>query len=489
MSELTVPRLLAHQQAVADAPHRNKLVRAGRRWGKSRLAFHCAIWGHGGGLGIGQGRTVIWLAPDYPQATTIWREEVEPRMRRVSAARINASEHTVQFGRDGPMLAVRSAEAIEGIRGMGKTLGGIVVDEAAHLDLEYALRNVLRPALLDNAGWLLMVSTPYAGSYFNQLCQEVLDGTRDDTWGHWHGTPFDNPKLNALEVRQLIAEYPPESPELKQEVYAELLLGGAGLAFPEWRTDLHVARVEPPAHAEWWGGLDWGYSAPGVFVLLAADGDRVQVRYAVEWREQTPYDVGFTIARRCREWPLRLPGFISADSACWAVTDGGPSIAEELQRGLRDGCPEAPIALVSAPKGAGSRLSGKMLIHQALRYASDTDGQVPAWGRPRLTVHPEARAVVQTLPALPRDTRKPEDVDTSANDHAYDALRYALMAREPEAAPPARDVPTDRHPGFTRSGKRRARDRTDENILREELEDLVHLGGAPGGRFGLREIP
>jgi len=486
VSALHVPRLLSHQQAVADAPERNKLIRAGRRWGKSRLAFHVAMVGHGGGDGIAQGRSVVWLAPDYPQTQTIWREEVEPRMRRVPQARINASEHTVQFGTNGPMLAVRSAQAIEGIRGMGKTLGGIVVDEAAHLDLEYALRNVLRPALLDNAGWLLLVSTPYAGSYFNQLCHEVLDGTRDASWAHWHGTPFDNAKLNRAEVQQLIAEYPAGSAELQQEVFAELLQGGAGLAFAEWRSDVHVSAHEPPGHAEWWGGLDWGYASPGVFVLCAASGERVQVRWDMRWREQPPYEIGFTIAQRCRAWPLHLPTFISADSACWAVTDGGPTIAEELQRGLRDGCPEFPIALVSAPKGPGSRVAGKMLLHQALRVTPGEDGSVPAWARPRLTVHPEARTVVQTLPALPRDAKRPEDVDTDADDHAYDALRYALMAREPEAAPPPRDVPENRHPGFTASGKRRSRDRTDEAILREELEDMVYHGGAPGGRYGWR---
>jgi hypothetical protein len=36
---------------------------------------------------------------------------------------------------------------------------------------------------------------------------------------------------------------------------------------------------------------------------------------------------------------------------------------------------------------------------------------------------------IRTIPALPHDTVKPEDVDTDAEDHAYDAARYGVMSR------------------------------------------------------------
>jgi hypothetical protein len=37
--------------------------------------------------------------------------------------------------------------------------------------------------------------------------------------------------------------------------------------------------------------------------------------------------------------------------------------------------------------------------------------------------------LIRTLPLLPTDKNNPEDVDTHAEDHAYDALRYACMSR------------------------------------------------------------
>ena len=39
------------------------------------------------------------------------------------------------------------------------------------------------------------------------------------------------------------------------------------------------------------------------------------------------------------------------------------------------------------------------------------------------------RNLIRTLPAIPRDAKKPEDLNTAAEDHALDALRYLLMGR------------------------------------------------------------
>ena len=33
------------------------------------------------------------------------------------------------------------------------------------------------------------------------------------------------------------------------------------------------------------------------------------------------------------------------------------------------------------------------------------------------------------LPTIPLDKKNPEDVDTKAEDHLYDALRYGIMTR------------------------------------------------------------
>jgi len=37
--------------------------------------------------------------------------------------------------------------------------------------------------------------------------------------------------------------------------------------------------------------------------------------------------------------------------------------------------------------------------------------------------------IIAQLPALPIDKKNPEDIDTSSEDHLYDALRYGIMSR------------------------------------------------------------
>jgi len=37
--------------------------------------------------------------------------------------------------------------------------------------------------------------------------------------------------------------------------------------------------------------------------------------------------------------------------------------------------------------------------------------------------------MIAQLPALPIDKKNPEDIDTTSEDHLYDALRYGIMSR------------------------------------------------------------
>src|SRR5689334_213740 len=77
--EIKIPRPLPQQAAILAHPARFKLWRAGRRSGKSRAELHAALFGHGPNRcwkGLVHGKDVGWVAPDFPQAKTIWEEEI-----------------------------------------------------------------------------------------------------------------------------------------------------------------------------------------------------------------------------------------------------------------------------------------------------------------------------------------------------------------------------------------------------------------------------
>jgi hypothetical protein len=76
--------------------------------------------------------------------------------------------------------------------------------------------------------------------------------------------------------------------------------------------------------------------------------------------------------------------------------------------------------------------------------------RVRAWlrnrpdGQPFLRIHPRCAYLIRTLGALTMDEKTPEDLDTEGPDHAADALRYVIMARQ---APPDAKVEMAYPPG------------------------------------------
>ena len=70
-------------------------------------------------------------------------------------------------------------------------------------------------------------------------------------------------------------------------------------------------------------------------------------------------------------------------------------------------------------KGDHSRLPGKMQIHERLRFDEH--------GRPKLQVFNTCKEFIRTVPTLPYSTKKPEDVDSDAEDHIF-TMNFGMSA-------------------------------------------------------------
>lgn len=91
------------------------------------------------------------------------------------------------------------------------------------------------------------------------------------------------------------------------------------------------------------------------------------------------------------------------------IRDGGPSIGETM---AMVGC--------NWRRADNKRKAGAELLRQRL---TGTDGV------PLLYFLDCCEDTIRTLPILQHDDKDPEDVDTEAEDHAYDETRYAVMSR------------------------------------------------------------
>jgi hypothetical protein len=106
-----------------------------------------------------------------------------------------------------------------------------------------------------------------------------------------------------------------------------------------------------------------------------------------------------------------LPHYTVLDSSCWNKTGFGPSIAETM---MRQGVRWTP--------SDRNRIQGKMELHR--RLADDPYSQ-----EPRLRIFSSCQQTIKQMASIPLSKNNSEDVDTKAEDHAYDALRYMVMTR------------------------------------------------------------
>lgn len=228
----------------------------------------------------------------------------------------------------------------------------------------------------------------------------------------------DNPHVDAGYLAQLDAIPDPNRRAAMRDGNWDSF---AGMAFPEWNRARHVVPAFPiPAGWQRYAGIDYGYAAPWAVVWAAVDQDRRVWVY----RELHAAGVGEAeqAARILAAEAGEPVAARYADSAMWAKTGDARTVAEVYQA--------AGVHIRPAEKGPGSRVVGKARVHSYL-------GDGPAcpihrqagWETcPRLHLLEGVSPLDVNLPALPTDPHRVEDVDTRADDHDYDALRYLLVS-------------------------------------------------------------
>ena len=185
-------------------------------------------------------------------------------------------------------------------------------------------------------------------------------------------------------------------------------------SFPEFNRQVHV--IEPfdiPRNWMRFRAADWGYSSPACCLWFAVDYDNNLFVYRELYTKRNTADIFARKVLEMEDGEYIRYGIL--DSSTWSRRgDIGPSIAETM---IQEGC-----RWRQSDRSPRSRISGKVEVHKRLRVDEDT-------GYPSMFIFSNCLNLIRTLPMLPVDKNNPEDVDTTADDHAYDALRYGCMSR------------------------------------------------------------
>ncbi len=220
-TELNI-QLLPWQQEVWEDTARFKIVAAGRRTGKSRLAAWMLIVN---ALQADKGH-VFYVAPTQGQARDImWQTLLELGHPVISGSHINNLQIKLI---NGATISLKGADRPETMRGV--SLKFLVLDEYADMKPD-VFEQILRPALTDQKGCAMFIGTPMGRNHFYELYKYGELGS-DETYKTWHYTSYDNPLLDAEEID--IAKKSMSSYAFRQEFMASFEARGSEMFKEEW---------------------------------------------------------------------------------------------------------------------------------------------------------------------------------------------------------------------------------------------------------------
>jgi len=241
MSQLRV-ELHPKQTEVFNDDHRFKVVAAGRRFGKSRLAAWTLIIE----ALKSQSKDVFYVAPTFQQAKDImWTVLKELAHSVIKSVHENTAVITLINDRK---IYLKGSDRPDTMRGVG--LAYVVIDEYADMKPQ-VFEQILRPALSDVKGGALFIGTPKGRNHFYEL-YTMAQKEEDKDWVSFHFTSFDNPLLDPEEIEA--AKKSMSSFSFRQEYLASFEAAQSDLFKEDWLR--FVDKEDIPSDGQYYIAVD-----------------------------------------------------------------------------------------------------------------------------------------------------------------------------------------------------------------------------------------
>jgi phage terminase large subunit-like protein len=210
------------QKKVWNNTTRFKVVSAGRRTGKSRLAAYLLLVN---ALKSDRGQ-VFYVAPTQGQARDImWNLLMEVGRPVIESSHVNNMQIKLV---NGTTISLKGADRPETMRGV--SLKFLVLDEYADMKPD-VWELILRPALTDLKGECLFIGTPMGRNHFYELYKLASLG-EDPNYKAWHFTSYDNNLLDKDEIDA--AKRSMSSYAFRQEFMASFEARGSEMFKEDW---------------------------------------------------------------------------------------------------------------------------------------------------------------------------------------------------------------------------------------------------------------
>ncbi len=382
----------AQSQIVKDK-HRFRVVNTGRRFGKTTLvAYEMA------GIGYSQENARIpYYAPTRDDARDImWgmlQKAAEGLILDKNEGRLEITIRN-KFGGTSLLLLYGWEAVQERKKGVGVKNNHIFLDEVSKYRNFWAnWQEVLRPTLTDLKGGATFISTPNGFNHFYDLYN--LQDT-DSDFKSFHFTSYDNPYLPKEELDKA-------KQELTEDRFAQEYLADfrktEGLVYKEFSRDRHIydETQGPIKVIETVAGVDFGFTNPCAVISARIDSDN-RFWVSSEW-----YKTGRT--------EVQIAEYVVGQKFNKVYPDPeNPSAIEVLnQKG---------VSVSEVIKGRDSVQSGINKVRELFKSN-------------RLFIHKSCINLISELETYSYPDKKPDHPEAEnpikENDHALDALRYAIM--------------------------------------------------------------
>lgn len=251
-----VPRPL--QLVLHREPARFKVIVCHRRWGKTHYALNEII--DKAFRNPHKNPQYAYIAPTYGQAKRIAWDILKDYLKDFPGVTINETDLRIDIVRPGQRDKIRfmllGAENPGSVRGI--YLDGVVLDEYAEMNPQI-WSEVIRPTLIDRAGWAIFIGTPKGQNHFYEICN-----TAKTTPGWFHAV-YKASQTGIISVAELEAAKATMSDnEYEQEFecsFSAALVGAYyGKEMQKMEDDKRVMRIpyDPalPVSTYWDLGID-----------------------------------------------------------------------------------------------------------------------------------------------------------------------------------------------------------------------------------------
>lgn len=202
-------QLHPHQKTVVETPARFKVIRAGRRSGKSTVEIEIMLFK----AVSGKNRNVFYLAPTQKQSRSIIWEALKARVGNIGEANESRLEMRVPTTDGGhSTIFIAGWENRENFRGM--KANHITFDEVDTMkDFFIGWTEIFRPALMDTQGTADFIGTPKKEN------PNLRRLEKEESVTSFHFTSLDNPTISRIELETAKKEMDVDT--YRQEILAE----------------------------------------------------------------------------------------------------------------------------------------------------------------------------------------------------------------------------------------------------------------------------